>query len=83
MSGSALWPPQLPAVLQAGERVTRQWPSRKGPGEVSCFKRQVSAKEGENLPGRENMILVLPNYYNFEITGLSGKGMEKGKPFFY
>lgn len=43
---------------------------------MSRFERQVSAREGRTLLGLENVNPFLPNYYNFEIKGFSGKDMR-------
>lgn len=41
----------------------------------------MSAKEGRNLPGKDDS--VPPSYYNFEIMGHLGKGMGKGVTLVY
>lgn len=56
---------------------------------MSWFKGQMSAQEGGKLPETENRkfgkteIPFHPNYYNFEITGLSGRDKGKGITVLY
>lgn len=50
---------------------------------MSRFERQVSAREGRTLLGLENVNPFLPNYYNFEIKGLSAKDVGIETTYFY